>query len=70
MTKTTSFQAAIRPLFTERDIQGMSEACNLGSYGDVKIARWRHLRSHSWNRGHCNAAPTAKKRGSQEAISD
>jgi len=47
MTKTTSFQADVRPLFTERDIQGMSKAFNLGSYGDVKIARWRHLRSHS-----------------------
>jgi hypothetical protein len=35
----TSFQADIRPLFTERDIQGMSEAFNLGSCGDVKIAR-------------------------------
>jgi hypothetical protein len=28
-TKTTSFQTDIRPLFTERDIQGMSEAFNL-----------------------------------------
>jgi len=37
--KTTSFQTDIRPLFTERDIQGMSEAFNLGSCGDVKIAR-------------------------------
>ena len=36
MAKTTSFQADIRPLFTERDIQGMSEAFNLGSYDDVK----------------------------------
>jgi hypothetical protein len=26
----------IRPLFTERDIQGMSKAFNLGSYDDVK----------------------------------
>jgi hypothetical protein len=30
MTKTTSFQADIRPLFTEQDIRGMSEAFNLG----------------------------------------
>jgi hypothetical protein len=30
MTKTTSFQMDIRPLFTERDIQGMSKAFNLG----------------------------------------
>jgi hypothetical protein len=36
MTKTTSFQTDIRPLFTERDIQGMSKAFNLGSYDDVK----------------------------------
>jgi len=34
--KTTSFQTDIRPLFTERDIQGMSKAFNLGSYDDVK----------------------------------
>jgi hypothetical protein len=36
MTKTTSFQMDVRPLFTERDIQGMSKAFNLGSYDDVK----------------------------------
>jgi hypothetical protein len=36
MTRTTSFQMDIRPLFTERDIQGMSKAFNLGSYDDVK----------------------------------
>jgi hypothetical protein len=36
MTKTTSFQADIRPLFTERDIRGMSKAFNLGSYDDLK----------------------------------
>jgi hypothetical protein len=36
MTKTTSFQTDIRPLFTERDIQGMSKAFNLASYDDVK----------------------------------
>jgi hypothetical protein len=36
MTKTTSFQTDIRPLFTERDIQGMSKAFNLGSHDDVK----------------------------------
>jgi hypothetical protein len=36
MTKPTSFQADIRPLFTERDIQGMRKAFNLGSYDDVK----------------------------------
>jgi hypothetical protein len=37
MTKTTSFQADIRPLFMEQDIRGMSEAFNLGSYNDVKM---------------------------------
>ena len=36
MTKTTSFQTDIRPLFAERDIRGMSKAFNLGSYDDVK----------------------------------
>ena len=35
-TKPTSFQADIRPHFTERDIQGMSKAFNLRSYDDVK----------------------------------
>jgi hypothetical protein len=36
MTKLTSFQANVLPLFTERDIRGMSKAFNLGSYDDVK----------------------------------
>jgi len=36
MTKPTSFQADIRPLFTERDINGMSKAFSLASYDDVK----------------------------------
>ena len=36
MTKTTSFQTDIRPLFTDRDIQGMSKAFNLANYDDVK----------------------------------
>jgi hypothetical protein len=36
MIKTTSFQTDIRPLFTERDIQGMMKAFNLASYDDVK----------------------------------
>jgi hypothetical protein len=36
MTKTTSFQADIRPLFTDRDIKGMSPAFNLASYDDVR----------------------------------
>jgi hypothetical protein len=36
MSKATSFEADIRPLFTQRDIQGMSKAFNLASYDDVK----------------------------------
>ena len=36
MTKLTSFQADIRPLFTERAIQGMIKGFNLASYDDVK----------------------------------
>jgi hypothetical protein len=35
MTKPTSFQADIRPLFTQRDVQAMSKAFNLASYDDV-----------------------------------
>ena len=33
---TTSFRADIRPLFTERDIQGMIKGFNLASYDEVK----------------------------------
>ena len=36
MSKLTSYEADIRPLFTQRDIQGMSKAFNLASYDDVK----------------------------------
>jgi hypothetical protein len=36
MTKPTSFQADIRPLFTQRDIDGMRKGFNLESYDDVK----------------------------------
>jgi hypothetical protein len=36
MTKPTSFQDDIRPLFTDRDIHAMSKAFNLASYDDVK----------------------------------
>ena len=36
MTKPTSFQSDIRPLFTERDAHAMSKAFNLASYDDVK----------------------------------
>ena len=36
MAKLTSFETDIRPLFTERDIHGMSKAFNLASYDEVK----------------------------------
>jgi hypothetical protein len=36
MTELKSFRADIRPLFTDRDIEGMSKAFNLASYEDVK----------------------------------
>jgi hypothetical protein len=36
MTRLTSFEADIRPLFTDLDIRAMSKAFHLGSYNDVK----------------------------------
>jgi hypothetical protein len=36
MTKQTSFEADIRPLFTELDIRAMSKVFNLADYGDVR----------------------------------
>jgi hypothetical protein len=36
MTGKTSFEADIRPLFTERDIEGMKKGFNLASYDEVK----------------------------------
>jgi hypothetical protein len=36
MSRQTSFQADILPLFTERDIHAMSKAFNLANYDDVK----------------------------------
>ena len=36
MSKATSFEADIRPLFTQRDIQGMSKGFNLANYNEVK----------------------------------
>ena len=36
MTERTSFEADIRPLFTERDIDGMKKGFNLASYDEVK----------------------------------
>ena len=36
MTERTSFAADIRPLFTQRDIDGMKKGFNLASYDEVK----------------------------------
>lgn len=36
MTLKTSFQADIRPLFTDRDIKGMARAFDLADYAAVK----------------------------------
>jgi hypothetical protein len=36
MAQRTSYEADIRPLFTERDVRAMSKAFNLASYSDVK----------------------------------
>ncbi len=36
MPQTTSFQNDIRPLFTQRDIEGMKKGFNLESYDEVK----------------------------------
>jgi hypothetical protein len=36
MSTQTSFQADIRPLFTEHDVSGMKKAFNLANYDDVK----------------------------------
>ena len=36
MSNPTSFAADIRPLFTDRDIQGMKKAFNLANYDEVK----------------------------------
>jgi hypothetical protein len=36
MTAKTNFQRDIRPLFTDRDIEGMRKGFDLASYDDVK----------------------------------
>ena len=36
MTRSTSYQADIRALFTQRDIHAMSKAFDLASYDDVR----------------------------------
>jgi hypothetical protein len=63
--KLTSIAADIRPLFTERDIQGMAKGFNLASYDEVKAhaaAIYDRIRG-------CYAAPTAKRRRSMASIS-
>jgi len=36
VSRPTSFETDIRPLFTKRDVRAMSKAFNLASYDDVK----------------------------------
>ena len=65
---TTSFQADIRPLFTERDIQGMKKGFNLASYDEVKAhaaAIYDRIRGIWWRR---HAAAAAKGRRPMAAI--
>ena len=45
MSTQTSFAADIRPLFTDRDIEGMRKAFDLASYDAVK-ARARQIYDH------------------------
>jgi hypothetical protein len=58
MSKLTSSAADVWPLFTQRDIQGMSKAFN---YDDVK-AHGCDLRSHSRHERGCHAAAAARRR--------
>ena len=45
MTKLTSPEADVRPLFTDRDVRAMSKAFNLGSYNEVHAsAIYDHIR--------------------------
>ena len=69
MTKLTSYQTDIRPLFTQRDIQAMSKAFNLASYDDVKkhAAAIFDRISRDWRR--CHAAATAARRRPVASIS-
>jgi hypothetical protein len=69
MTKTTGFEADIRPLFTERDIQGMSKAFNLGSYDDVKKPAGAIYDRIPGIGGACNATPATERRRALAAIS-
>ena len=68
MTKLTSFQADIHPLFTERDIEGMKKGFNLANYDDVK-AHAAAIYDRIRGIGGANAAATAKRRRSLASIS-
>ena len=68
MTKLTSFQADIRPLFTERDVNAMSKTFNLASYDDVKT--YAAIIYNRIRRIGGAAAPTAARRRSLVSISD
>ena len=68
MARLTSFRCDIRPLFTDRDVQGMIKAFNLASYDDVKKNAAAIMTAFvNWWRG--NVAATAKSR-SLASISD
>lgn len=54
MSKLTSFETDIQPLFTQRDIQAMSKAFNLANHVTERAAALPHSA----------AAPTVRHRGS------
>ena len=70
MTRSTSYEADIRPLFTQRDIHAMSKAFNLASYDDVRANAAAIFDRISRDRRRCHAAPSAKGRRPMGAISD
>ena len=70
MASLTSFQADIRPLFTESDIHAMSKPFNLANYADVKAHAaviYDRIRAIGGSR---HAAPAADRRGSLASIPD
>ena len=69
MSKPTSFEADILPLFTQRDIQGMSKAFNLASYDEVRAHAAAIFDRISWDRRGRHAAAAAERRGSVGPIS-
>ena len=68
MSKPTSFEADILPLFTQRDIQGMSKAFNLASYDEVR-AHAAAIFDRIRGIGGPHAAAAAERRGSVGPIS-